>query len=339
MTDKNTVTPKAFIVMNIVGVLLIFVAFPIFFHQEIGLWNAVSLILLSACGCLLSFSKRRNRLSVWIDLLLPIELIALFSRDSQSKRLIPVLSVIFVFLAFGYAALVIRSGWKRRGYFRVTRIQLRWIVCGVRTIFAVIMSVLLLPLAVNYRAPSIPTQVSVNELSCSTESCEASLSRIAAPKYKTLTREDKLNVLRDVCRVEFTELGIKHGFSLECGELDDENLAQYNESNYTITINSKYIDNHSPFSLVRTMCHECFHARQFELLDDCDSFGQYTEEELEEIQTVYRRELDNYCSPREDSERYRAQKIERDANTYAAQACLKYLRFCACPAEEYADSR
>ena len=339
MTDKNTVTPKAFIGMHIVGVLLIFAAFPILFHQEIGLWGAVSLILLSACGCLLSFSKRRNRLSVWIDLLLPIELIALFSRDSQSKRLIPVLSVIFVFLVFGYAALVIRSGWKRRGYFRVTRIQLRWIVCGVRTIFAVIMSVLLMLLAVDYRAPSIPTQVSVKELSCSTESCEASLSRIAAPKFKALTREGKLDVLRDVCRVEFTELCVTHGFSLECGELDDKALAQYDGLNYTITINSKYIDNHSPFSLVSTMCHECFHARQFELLDDCDSSGQYTEEELEEIQTVYREELDNSCPPREDSERYRAQKIERDANTYAAQACLKYLRFCASPAEEYADSR
>lgn len=339
MTDKNTVTPKAFIIMHIVGVLLICIALPVLLHWEIGFWGSAAVAALAACGCGLSFSKRRNRLSVWLDLLLPVELIALFSRDRHNDWLYYTLSAVFALLTFGYAGLVARNGYKRRGFIYISPGELRWIMYGMRTLYVVVMSVFLLSFGVLYPAHSVSTQVSAHELSCSAESCKASLSRLSVSEFNALTREDKLDVLRDVCRVEFTELCITHGFSMECGELEDEDLAQYNESDYTVTINSKYIDSQNSFSLVHAMCHECFHARQYELLRGSDSLGRYTKEELEEIQTVYREELSDYCTPHEDRERYRAQKIEKDANTYAYQACMKYLRFYDISAEQYADSR
>ncbi len=337
MTDRNLISPKMFIVMHIIGAVPICIGLPVLFHREIGFWGVISVVLLIAWGCLMSISERRNRLSVWIDLLFPVELIAVLLRDRRTEWLFYVLTVIFALLALIYAALVLRSGCYRRGHFRIYRIQLRWILLGIRTIFVTVMSVFLMTTAICCRIPSIPTQISAHELSCSVESREDSLSSLAVSKFKTLTREDKLNVLRDVCRVEFTELRVTHGFSLEYGELDDKTLAQYNESNYTVAINSKYIDSQNSFSLVHAMCHECFHARQYELLRGNDSLGRYTKEEIEELQTVYREELSDYCTPHEDRERYRAQNIEKDANTYAYQACMKYLRFYDISAEQYAD--
>ena len=162
---------------------------------------------------------------------------------------------------------------------------------------------------------------------CGVESCERSLERLAVSEFTSLTRVQKLDVLNDVCRVEFSELKISHGLILNCAELDDEELAQYDEEDYTVTINEKYIDTQCSFTLVHAMCHECYHARQYELLRGHDSLGWYREEQLKEIQRTYRDELSDYCTPHENRSRYRAQTIEQDADAYADTACLKYLAF------------
>ena len=335
MTDKNTVSGKAFLVMHCIGVVLICAAAPLLLHMDIGFIGGFFIAATAAGGCFLTFSRRRSRRSVWVNLLFPVELIVLFSRGTQGGTLVLILLGVWGALAAVYTALVIRNGYRRRGYLHLSAGQLRWILCGTRTLFTVIMTACVLSQCVFYRSAPTPAQVTP----CSTESCEASLSRLAVPVFRTLTREDKLEVLSDVCRVEFTELDVSHGFILKCGELDDEDLAQYSIGKCTITINSKHIDGQSSFTLVRAMCHECFHARQHDLLKGHDSLGQYTEEELNAIQHIYREELDDYCTPHEDAERYSAQMIEKDAYAYADEACLKYLRFYGISEEQYRDIR
>lgn len=178
-----------------------------------------------------------------------------------------------------------------------------------------------------HQTPSIPTEISTQQLNCRVEDCESSLEQLQFADFKSLTREQKLDIMRDICRIEFTELGIKHGFSVTCEELYDEILAQYTEKTYTVTINEKHIDTCSGFDLQKIICHECYHAFQFTMLKENNTYGQLSEEQLREKQEIYREELEHYCSVHENKERYNAQAIEIDADAYAEKASIKYLRF------------
>ena len=276
--------------------------------------------------CYLTFDRRRNWFSILIDFLMPVELLVLI--DYRKRN---VLLTIFLYIAWGllsvaYTTLVIRSGRKSKP-FHISYSRICWSLHGSRALFSIVMIVAILFLWIFYQQPPIPTQISSDSLNCTVDDCKKSLSQLSFDEFDTLSREDKLDILRDVCRVEFSGLGIEHGFSLECDTLYDEILAQYSEASYTITINEKYIDDHSSFTLLYAMCHECYHAYQHDLLKSNNSHGLFTDEQLSQKQVTYREEFSHYCSAHDDSDRYRAQSVEIDADDYADTACIKYLCF------------
>lgn len=202
----------------------------------------------------------------------------------------------------------------------------RIIICIAKDyLIGILLGVILL--SVFRQAPSVPTEISKHQLNCRVEDCESSLEHLRPDEFKLLTREQKLDIMRDICRIEFTELGVRHGFSVACEELYDEVMAQYCEATYTVTINEKHIDTCSGFSLQKVICHECYHAYQFAMLKGNDAYGQLSGDQLHRKQEVYRAELANYCSVHTDREKYNAQTIETDADAYAEKASIKYLRF------------
>lgn len=327
MTDKNTLSIKNYILLHAAGLipLLLFVRFAAGIPFS---FSMVFLLLWSVLlGCYYTVRKRRSFFTLFLDLLTPAELIVLITYRTRRPVLTLILFAAWLLLSAVYAGLVLHAGKRRRKRMRISRGQLRWSLLGSRTIFAFVMIAALLSLSVLYSPPPIPTQVPVESLGCTVEDCAVSLDRLSPCDFDTFDTDERLEVLRDVCRVEFTALGIDHGFTVDCGDLGDLVLAEYSDADYTVTVNSRYIGDHSSFSLMYAMCHESYHAYQHCLIRTGKGVGYRTEEELKSAIETYTEEFSHYASPHEDIEKYRSQQCETDANLYADEACLKYLRF------------
>lgn len=327
MTDKNSISTDKFILIHFIGGILLVILIPAVIVPKNSVWLYVYIGSILAFEVYMTCTYRRNWFNVLVNLIIPLELIVLFSYYDRNIQLTVILCIVWIVFSGSYDYLVIRSGKHRNGRRRVSAGKIRWTLLGGRTIFSAVMTIAVLSLCVFYRVPPIPTQVYYDDLQYSVDNCKASLSRLSISTFRDLSREEKLDVLRNICRVEFTALGVDHGFSVECKELNDNYLAQYSESNYAITINEKNIDRYTSFDLLRAMCHECYHAYQHNLLRGDDSLGQYTDDEYKEMIALYTEELSHYYFPEMDLEKYKAQRFERDADAYADIVCVKYLRF------------
>lgn len=326
MTDKNTLSKKGYIIANLIGAALLTVLVPLLTGCGFTVSLVVFIWMMVMYGCYLTFSLRRNRFSLSVNLLAAAELVVLIGFYRRDLHLVIVLAAVWAVLSAVYITPVMRSSQRRRRR-GVSTHQIRWSLLGSRTLFALVMVVALFSLGIFYRPAPIPTQVSADGLGCTAEDCADSLSRLEHSEFDALSHEEKLDVLRDVCRVEFTRLGVGHGFSLVCGEMEDVAFAQYEEASYTITVNEKYFDTSSPYSLLNAMCHESYHAYQYELLRGGDPIDQVTQEELTATLQTYTEELNSYVPPEEDKEKYHAQRYEQDAYAYAEKECVLYLKY------------
>lgn len=95
---------------------------------------------------------------------------------------------------------------------------------------------------------------------------------------------------------------------------DDRSCGFYNHNNKVIALNMVYLATDSEkllTILVNTIIHECKHARQLEAVEGAD-FG-YSQRQIAE----WKRNFDDYISPRESDEGYFKQPVEFDARGFA----------------------
>ena len=95
---------------------------------------------------------------------------------------------------------------------------------------------------------------------------------------------------------------------------DDRLCGFYNHSNKVIALNMVYISQDSEkllTVLLNTILHECKHARQWAAVEGAD-FG-YSQQQINE----WKRNFDNYISPKESDEGYFKQPVEGDARGFA----------------------
>ena len=95
---------------------------------------------------------------------------------------------------------------------------------------------------------------------------------------------------------------------------DDRLCGFYNHNNKVIALNMAYLAKDSEkllTILVNTIIHECKHARQWAAVEGAD-FG-YSQRQIAE----WKRNFDDYISPRESDEGYFKQPVEFDARGFA----------------------
>lgn len=323
MTDINTIiSAKKYFAYHLIGAPFILLIMELVFQKPLSFALVLFVISLLLIECYYTYSKRRNWVSVFVNTLLPIEIWALAVSDKVNTW---ILYLLWLVLAGVYTMLIIsRRRIKKRT--SITRNQIRWIVFGCRTIFAFVMIIAVIIPLLHYQAPEATAEISVEEIN-GTEDCQTSLHKINPDTWYQLTSSEKLHVLSDICCLEFSDLHITHGFTLNCKDLDDETLAQYSNDNFTISINSKYIDTKNPLVLVHAVCHEAYHSYQHLLIKGEDPLSLYQNDELRKLCVQYISELSDYCSPHEDKDRYHSQKYEIDAEAYADRAVQKYIEY------------
>ncbi|HWP79442.1 MAG TPA: hypothetical protein VN446_02265 [Candidatus Acidoferrum sp.] len=291
------------------------------------LWGLV--IAFSAAGVALTWGRRRNGLSLYVNLALPFEAHAVLSHWPGMK-----LPLAGAMAAAGTAAIACfllalfrraRSG-ERRGF--VLLRSIRHGLLGGRTAAAVCLSLLLIPLGVKavfereLLRPTVAPALAAEEHTIADHLDE--LRSLEEDAWETLDAEARLNLLQTVANIEDTYLGLPHELKVEAGNLDESVVGQYNDRTHTITVSADALLTRPAAEILDTLCHEAYHAYQHRLCDAYDSLdSDYKGLLLFYKAETYTDEFENYYDG-DDFEVYYSQRVEVDCRNYAAGAVEDY---------------
>lgn len=203
-------------------------------QSKMILW--ISVLILTALGCFITIRKRRNALSVFVNVFLPYELYAVVTYRAVLPRL--VWSSVLLSAALSIAFLVLgalpaqNNDQKHAGCWKR---QIRHSLLGARTITAFCMLILMVPLGIrlvfglglmNTDTPPVAAAAEADEWTVKNKIDTVCL--LQEEKWAELNEQQKLDVLGVVLNIEIRYLGINHEIYLKSGVLDSDIAARYN---------------------------------------------------------------------------------------------------------------
>lgn len=156
--------------------------------------------------------------------------------------------------------------------------------------------------------------------------------------WGSLSLEEKRTVLETVVRVECRYLGMQDSApAFALAHLEEDLLGQYDSEADTVTLSYRYVvdSNASGYSVVQVLCHELYHRYQhyqvklLQAIRSSDATAKYAGLLMLDAAGIYEDELRSYISPDDGSvlsySMYRAQRLERDAETYGNASVADYF--------------
>lgn len=144
-------------------------------------------------------------------------------------------------------------------------------------------------------------------------------------EWLTLTTQEKLDTLQTVANIEAHYLGLPNELNVGAANLEEDTLACYDDSTYTISIDINHLENDSVYDVLDSCCHEAYHSYQHRLVDAYNA----SDERLRELRLFksaaqYSQEFDGYTDGGNDYYTYYFQDCEMDARDYAEDAVVDY---------------
>lgn len=288
------------------------------------LWGAG--LGLVGVGTALTWKRRRNYLSILVNVLLPFELYSLMTlRQTWGAWMLPVCA----------GAAVLAAVW----FFWVLRVNLREQkpaapavrhgFMGGRTVFVCVLALcwipLLLPGARTEEAVSTPASAAAETRMQALASRQEAVARLEETAWQTLSRQEKLEVLQAVADLEAGYLGLPHTLTVCGAELGQTVAGCYRDSDHEIHVNLSLLDHGTSLRLVQTVCHETYHAYQRRL---CDAWRTAAPEYQNMLcfagASQFAENFANYIDGEENFEAYEQQTCEETAREYALSAVRDY---------------
>ncbi len=341
MKNKNTMSLRRFVWENIYwGIILMiwyqnlmFVCFPDLTYNESKILSWVMLFASALIGCILTFKKRRNYISVLVNVLLALEIYSIFGYYRYFKTEILILVAVTSVLIIIFAVLVFSTKIKnRKNRISIFKNRVSHVFLGTRTIFAFCIAILLVPFGIKTTLGySIfqPLEPAVN-YSCSEEYTIANnadeVVKLEEDVWMTLTFQEKLDLMQTIANIERNYLGISHELNVEAATLDDSTHGYYDDSRHLIVLNITHLENDSSYEVLDTLCHEAYHAYQHRQLD---AFNQLDDDSRNLLMFYdvqkYKEEFEGgYIDGDEDFSAYYLQISEWEAREYAEEAVNDY---------------
>lgn len=286
MGKRNTIHPQKFIGDHLLWLItamlwyrgVLFTAIPgmTVKQSKIILW--ISALVLVAFGYIITMKKRRNNVSLFTNILLPYELYAVVTYRTYLPRLVwcsvllaGILSLAFIILGMlptAHSEQQSAEGWKR---------QIVHSLLGARTITAVCILVLIVPIGVSkvfglgLMTTKTPLVSSASEAEKWTVKNNIDMVRLLREEeWKELSPQQKLDVLGVVLNIEIRYLGLNHEVYLKSSVLNGETAAHYNHKDHEIVIDLGQLKTASAADVLDSLCHECFHAYQYQMIASVD---------------------------------------------------------------------
>lgn len=148
--------------------------------------------------------------------------------------------------------------------------------------------------------------------------------------WRTLSDEEKMEVIKAVVRVECRYLGMTDSApTLEFAHMEEDVLGVYDWERDSVTLSYNFVcgSGSDGYAVLETLCHEMYHRYQryqvdlLKALRDMDSNSKYVDLLLLYNAGIYEEESASYVVPSDDSPGsyylYSSQKLEQDARRYS----------------------
>lgn len=293
MTNNNTMSKGCYLFEHIFWGILTLIWFNnILFRNIEGLTYDQSrhflwctIILSLTVGAAITWKKRRNNLSLFVNVIIPYELYSLVAYYHTVCIFTWSLIAVSLLLSIMYVVLVLKP--KIRAKARkeaVIKARLVRSFLGTRTVVACCLSIMVLVLGVSsffgvlFFSPSEnPVNRSGGEGVTIAKNIEV-VSLLEEKEWSALSTPAKLNVLQTVVNIETYYLGLPHELNVITGPLPENTMACYNDRTHVITINIDHLEVDQAHDILDSLCHEARHAYQHRL---CDVYDSISEEQRE----------------------------------------------------------
>ena len=307
MKEKNKMDELEFDVKSI-GFITVFawLYYSAFFRVVEGLtlditnWIFYGVLAASAGFGVIITSERRNKFSMFVNTVIPFEIITIILYYSELKVVVYICLAVALIISAEIIISLVRKPIKTANKEKRKKIKFRRLsFCGhyIRNTFAVVfVGVLVSLLVISFITPSVTTMFdgekavvpsSENYLENTIKGNYERLSVLLnEDEWKTLSVKEKSAVLQVVCNIEATFLGLDHELNLKIDNTRQISGA-YNEKTHTITICS--IDTYSPDAVVKV--YDCLPSESQDLYYFAnamfwkDEFENYKSAEMEEDST------------------------------------------------------
>ena len=345
MKNVNTMGQLEYVWENVYWSFLVFLLYrnilflPTFSfdYRQSSLLLVTSVILGVCIGVLLTHKFRRNHVSLVCNVILAYGIYYTLSLWFIDRSLLVNLVAIAAVLAACYTSLVIST-------YIIDRVRnnvdvsiwrcLLSVLLNCRTLVALVMafsimfsiskSLLGFPFSEIQEDIVILDNVgSQPEGETISKNMEAVLL-LQEDSWAKLDATERLNVMKVIADIEANYLGIPE-LSVCTEVLEEHTMGYYNDSARTITLNLSYLANADAHTMLTTICHECYHAYQYrlvELYNELDSEDRGLLLFYEASQ--YRDEFANYIDGSDDYYAYSRQWCEADSDEYAEDAVRDY---------------
>lgn len=347
MKNLNRHSPLEFILWNILcGAEVLYCYRGLVFLPLPGWEQTPSLMLLMQltgllvpAGCLMTIVRRRNFLSVYVNVMSPAALYFVLSFRQVYRRELLWAGGAALLLSAGYLLVVlwVYAGERRDRRRRRREVPLRKCLAaaglGVRTIVVVLLSVLVLIAAVEVLtgkplmepvSAAQPGQSANGEVTL--EARMDALLLLQEENWELLDVDGRMKVMETAAELEAAHLGIPR-VELTAKVLAGNTYGSYEHTENTVTLNLTQLERQQGSVMLRTLAHEMYHAYQYQLVRlyetaDDQSRALYVLRPAAE----YREEFANYIYGADDYDAYDAQRCERDSDSYAEEAVQRYYQ-------------
>lgn len=160
----------------------------------------------------------------------------------------------------------------------------------------------------------------------------AMILKLEEDTWKTLSRDEKIEVLQKVADIEAVHFGIPLQMEVTVEKLDVNVRGKYNDAERKISIDTDVFNKESAHTVVEILCHEAYHGYERRLTELYRKLGENDQGLLifKDVK-AYDEEFKNYTT----GEGYYEQKVEEHAREYSRLAINKYFGYI----EEYYRSR
>lgn len=292
------------------------------------------LVVICTCiGIAINYQKYRNDVSVFIDLLFPLDIYMLLTYAVYMKRTIVVSGVLFVLLSIIYVIVLhnkpIRTPEHEKKIIKIRKIQaLRMsrallAVCFSLPIAVFAISIFLghYPITSDITAKSDPAwskEYTINEN-------EDIVVKVFDGSWNTLSLDERMDILQTIANIEQNYLGLPNELNVEAGALSGNTVAHYNHERHRIVIDTDELLSSSGEEVLNSLCHECYHAYQHAQVE---AYRQ-VDDDLKRLRMFvlmpdYEADFSEYIG--DGSMDYYFQTVEITARQYAKEAVEDYRR-------------
>ena len=294
MRNKNTMSLSGYIVDHILWgcVCLVWYKNILFrcvkgmdYHSSMRMLVFFLLVLVFA-GIALTYRKRRNTVSVFINISCGFSLYTFIAY----KKIFPVaiwsVIILGIILSILYGLLLFKQLKSNKKHIFPKHIN--WFVLGARTIIGscAFGLVLLLGISAIFHCGFFRASVNIEKPMQDKYTIAENIDVIANLKesvWCTLSTREKTDTLQTVCNIEASYYNLPHGITLSIGILREGLLASYDDRCCMVTVNLECLAYDEAREVLDSVLHECRHAFQhnlaevFETMDDTYKGLRYLE--------------------------------------------------------------